>query len=201
MPQVCPRCATPAADHDSVCRVCGIPLAGHQPWAAAPTSPQPTAVTQVKRPGVMVPVICGIVGVVCMLVVLAVFVATVGSANARRASATSQPTSAGGQLTAVPGSAAYPAVTLTGRACGSNGREAYGNVAAGNDATPCDFAVNVQMNFIATTVNGTPPTSVTAYEAKSGRGITLTCSGTQPVTCTGGNSMVVYLYGGQATFK
>lgn len=93
-------------------------------------------------------------------------------------------------------------MTLTGRPCGVSSQAAHGRYAAGNDATSCEFASNIQINYVSLEKarNGQPPATVTAYNARSGQGVTLTCTGTQPVTCSGPDNLIVYIYGGEATF-
>lgn len=188
MSQVCPRCAAPAADHDQVCRACGLPLVG-----AAPSG---------RRGGLLIPVVSGIVGVLSLLVIFVAFIISVGSMAGRASGSTPAPApAAGAPTTAVAGSSDYPAITLKGRFCSSGGTGAYGKVAAGNDATPCEFAANIQSSFRAQFLTtGQVPAKITAYNAASGAAETLSCSGIQPVTCTGGNNLVVFLYGGEATF-
>lgn len=149
----------------------------------------------------LAPVISGVVGAVCLLVVVLAYAAFVGTLTARKTVAATRAT-AGAPLTAVPGSFGFPAVTLTGRPCGVSSQGAHGRYAAGNDATSCEFASNIQINYVSLEKarNGQPPATVTAYNARSGQGVTLTCTGTQPVTCSGPDNLIVYIYGGEATF-
>ena len=102
-------------------------------------------------------------------------------------------------VSAPPAQAAYPAVQLTGTECGRSGTGPFAAVAAGNSTTSCPFALNVQATFVGGPA-GTPAT-LEVWSPVTSRTYVMTCTGTQPVTCTGGNNAVVYLYGGLATFR
>lgn len=102
-------------------------------------------------------------------------------------------------VSAPPAQAAYPTVQLTGQECGRTGTGPFAAAAAGNSATSCPFALNVQTSFV-TGPAGTPAT-LEVWSPVTSRLYVMTCTGTQPVTCTGGNNAVVYLYGGLATFR
>ncbi len=96
-------------------------------------------------------------------------------------------------------SPSYPPLALPGRLCATTGAGPYANAAAGNDMTSCPFTINVQAAYGTAGGSGTPLT-ITAYSPVTKKDYILTCVGDQPVTCTGGNNAVVYLYGGTATF-
>lgn len=223
MTRVCPRCATAVPEWEPqahpVCRACGIPLAAGGPAMGGSAAGGPAAVgpaadanpaaqaSGARRRPWLVPVISATVGLVCLAVIFGAFLVLVGSTTAKRLSGSAAVGTSGSATlasspgTAVAGSDGFPSLTLKGRFCSSAGVGPYGKVAAGNDATPCEFAANIQMNYVAQAkvLGGQPPT-VTAYEAKSGSAVTLRCSGSQPVTCSGPSDLVVYLYGGEATF-
>ena len=97
--------------------------------------------------------------------------------------------------------AAYPAVTLSGSACGTRGSGPFANVAAGNAATSCPFALAVQAAFVAQTPKAGQAVSLTATSPVTKKPYAMSCSGTQPVRCSGGNGALVFLYGGTATFS
>lgn len=102
-------------------------------------------------------------------------------------------------VSAPPTVATYPAVQLTGQECGRFGTGPFAAVAAGNSATSCPFALNVQTTFTGGPA-GTPST-LEVWSPVTSKLYVMTCTGTQPVTCTGGNNAIVYLYGGVATFR
>lgn len=98
-----------------------------------------------------------------------------------------------------PAQPAYPAVELSGQECGRTGTAPFAAVAAGNSVTSCPFALNVQSTFVSGPA-GTPAT-LEVYSPVTSKIYVVTCTGTQPVICTGGNSALIYLYGGTATFR
>jgi len=102
-------------------------------------------------------------------------------------------------VSAPPTVAGYPAVQLTGQECGRFGTGPFAAVAAGNSSTSCLFALNVQETF-SDGPAGTPST-IEAWSPVTSKTYVMTCTGSQPVTCTGGNNAIVYLYGGPATFS
>jgi len=102
-------------------------------------------------------------------------------------------------VSAPPTVAGYPAVQLTGQECGRFGTGPFAAAAAGNSATSCPFALNVQAMFTDGPA-GTPST-IEVWSPVTSKLYVMTCTGTQPVTCTGGNNAIVYLYGGPATFS
>lgn len=79
-------------------------------------------------------------------------------------------------------------------ACQDGGTSGGLAAAAGNNVTSCGFATSVRDAYIAT---GTTDGSEVTFKAKSPvtkRKYTVKCSGSDPVTCTGGSNAVVYLY-------
>ncbi len=98
----------------------------------------------------------------------------------------------------------YPPLQLTGQLCATTGAGPWANAASGNAQTSCPFAIAVQAAYVtvlgsATTAPATP-VAITAYSPVTRKDYAMACVGDQPVTCTGGNNAVVYLYGGTATF-
>jgi hypothetical protein len=94
----------------------------------------------------------------------------------------------------------YPAVAITGTACGTSGSSPYSHAAAGNDHTSCPFAQAVRSAYLTSGANGSDVT-VQAYSKVTKLWYVMTCTGNQPVRCTGGNDALVWLYGGTATFS
>jgi hypothetical protein len=97
-------------------------------------------------------------------------------------------------------SPSYPEMSLTGKECGRTGDGPYAAAAAANDHTSCPFALNVRDQYVGSGGNGSA-VSITAHSPVTNKDYTMQCSGSQPVTCSGGNDAVVYLYGGSATFS
>ncbi len=112
---------------------------------------------------------------------------------------TAQPPAPTTAAPASPTAPTYPPLTLPGKLCGTTGSGPYANAASGNSVTSCEFAVAVQAAYLAAGGAGRP-TTVTAYSPKTKTEYVMSCAGDQPVTCTGGNNAVVYLFGGPATF-
>ncbi|MEI2774677.1 MAG: hypothetical protein V9G19_01650 [Tetrasphaera sp.] len=76
-------------------------------------------------------------------------------------------------------------------------REQYGPVAyaaRGNDMTSCPFTLNVQEAYVAA---GGADATVIAYSPAMKRTYSMECTGSQPVTCRGGNNAVVLLFEGE----
>jgi hypothetical protein len=96
--------------------------------------------------------------------------------------------------------APYRSLTLTGRFCGRSGNGPYAAVAVGNDHTTCEFASNMRDAYISSGAQGAP-IRLSVYSPRTHKWYDMTCSGDQPVRCTGGNDAIIYLYGGEATFK
>jgi hypothetical protein len=123
------------------------------------------------------------------------------SQSASQAPASTAP-SASTTTTTVTESAppAYPVVAITGTPCGSSGSSPYSRAAAGNDHTSCPFAQAVRGAYVASGADGSNVT-VQAYSRVTKKWYVMTCVGSQPVQCTGGNDALVWLYGGDATFS
>lgn len=66
--------------------------------------------------------------------------------------------------------------------------------AAGTDVTSCPFAEAVRVAYGGQSVRG-QTVNIQAYSPVTGRNYTMTCSGSDLVTCTGGNNAVVHLIG------
>ena len=118
----------------------------------------------------------------------------------------SAPATAPNTTNAPPSSAppTYPPLQLTGQLCATTGAGPWANAASGNAQTSCPFAIAVQAAYVtvlgsAATAPATP-VAVTAHSTVTNKDYVMSCVGDQPVTCTGGNNAVVYLYGGSATF-
>jgi serine/threonine-protein kinase len=93
----------------------------------------------------------------------------------------------------------YPPVALPGRECGRTGTGPYAVAATGTSLTSCPFALNVRDAYVRSRANGAA-VSISVFSPVARKGYAMRCSGEQPVTCSGGNNAVVYLYGGAATF-
>jgi hypothetical protein len=131
-----------------------------------------------------------------------------GSTNAATTpgGATTQPSAPASTTSAPPSPAlpTYPPLQLTGQLCATTGAGPWANAASGNAQTSCPFAIAVQAAYVtvlgsATTAPATP-VAITAHSTVTNKDYMMSCVGDQPVTCTGGNNAVVYLYGGAATF-
>ncbi|WP_295697006.1 zinc-ribbon domain-containing protein [Lapillicoccus sp.] len=127
------------------------------------------------------------------------------SASASAPRATTPPPVAGGatpKATAPPSpsQAAYPAVALPAGStvCPAVATGAYAHVAAGNSSTSCEFAAAVRAAYEPVAAPGGSVT-VQATSPRTGKTYSMTCSGNQPVLCTGGNNAQVILYGGTPT--
>jgi hypothetical protein len=81
-----------------------------------------------------------------------------------------------------------------------SGNGPYAAVALGNDHTTCEFASNMRDAYISSGAQGAP-IRLSVYSPRTHKWYDMTCSGDQPVRCTGGNDAIIYLYGGEATFK
>ena len=102
--------------------------------------------------------------------------------------------------TPAPSQSAYPAVTLPAGStvCPTGATGAYAHVAAGNTSTSCEFATAVRAAYTPVAAPGTSVV-VQATSPRTGKSYGMTCSGDQPVVCTGGNNAQVILYGGTPT--
>ncbi len=96
--------------------------------------------------------------------------------------------------------AGYPPVVIAGQECGRLGEGPHAAAAAGNDHTSCPFALAVRNAYVASGADGAP-TRLRVFSTVTQRFYAMACAGDQPVTCTGGNDAVVYLYGGEASFR
>ena len=131
--------------------------------------------------------------------------AALPSASASAPRATTPPPAAGStppKVTAPPSPSqpAYPALTLPAGStvCPAVATGAYAHVAAGNSSTSCEFAAAVQAAYAPVAAPG-GSVVVRATSPRTGRSYAMTCTGDQPVTCTGGNNARVFLFGGTAT--
>lgn len=110
---------------------------------------------------------------------------TAGTTSTRGRSATASPT--------VP--SPYPDVQGY-QECARPGSGPYAAVGTANESTSCGFAVNIWSAYRAAGLNGASGT-VTASSPATGKTYQVTCSGGQPVRCSGGNNGRVLIYGGR----
>jgi len=94
----------------------------------------------------------------------------------------------------------YPPVSITGKECGRSGSGRYAAAAAGNDHTTCPFALNVRKEYQGSGANGAE-IRLRVYSPVTKQRYDMDCSGDQPVMCVGGSDALVYLYGGEASFR
>lgn len=66
------------------------------------------------------------------------------------------------------------------------------HAATGSDATSCEFAAAVLRAYAQQPLRSGPVT-ITAFSPITGKDYDMSCDGTAPVVCTGGNNAVVYL--------
>lgn len=99
--------------------------------------------------------------------------------------------------TATTAPPAYPTVVLPVGAtlCPTLGTDASLHVAAGNAQTSCEFAVAVREAYVPAAAPGAP-VSIQAASPRTGKTYAMTCTGSQPVQCTGGNNALVIIFGG-----
>lgn len=91
---------------------------------------------------------------------------------------------------------AYPDVTTHGGGqCLREGEGPYSAVGTDNASTTCAFAINVRTAYLQAGINGGSG-QVTAYSPRKDRTYLMTCSGSQPALCTGGEAARVLIYGG-----
>ena len=225
--QHCIRCGARHAGvdggHESDATLLRSELMAPPPWAPTAFGMPPEPAPQPRN---LVPLFA--IGTALVLVALAALgyiflvrppqqaqpVVTVSVTAARTSASRTTPaaapssTSAGPTTTATPANPSsssvapsYPALTLPGRACGTTGSGPFANVAAGNSLTSCEFAVAVQAAYVTAGGAGSP-LSLSAFSPVTKKDYQMSCSGNQPVMCTGGsnNTIVVFLFGGPATF-
>lgn len=96
---------------------------------------------------------------------------------------------------ATPTSGPFPDVAGT-RECARSGEGPYAAVGTGNSSTSCGFAINVWKAYLAAGIDGGTG-SVTASSPATGKTYKVSCSGSQPARCTGGNAGNVLIYGGK----
>ena len=87
-------------------------------------------------------------------------------------------------------------VPVGSKECARTGTGPFAAVGTANETTSCPFAINVQEAYVAAGLNGRNG-SVKAFSPATGITYDLTCSGSQPVLCTGGVAARVVIYGGQ----
>lgn len=125
---------------------------------------------------------------------------TVGATTSVQTQSSSPSRQGSSPTTATASRPTYPTLNLSGSLCGTVGAGPYANYAAGNTTTTsCAFAGAVREAFEnSSQLLGVP---LTVQSTTTGKSYQMTCSGDQPVTCTGGNNAIVFLYGGTATFS
>lgn len=69
----------------------------------------------------------------------------------------------------------------------------FPNSAVGSNVTSCEFSEEVRFEYVSQPQRGGTVT-VNALSPVTGQTYTMTCSGSDVVTCTGGNNAVVYVY-------
>ena len=83
-----------------------------------------------------------------------------------------------------------------GKECARSGVGPYAAVGTDNESTSCPFAINVQAAYLESGLNGAPGT-ITAYSPVTDKTYDMSCTGSQPVLCTGGVAARVVIYGGE----
>ena len=94
---------------------------------------------------------------------------------------------------AQPAQPARPASPSGAYECSNAEDGAYSRSAVGSNATSCEFALSVWAEYLLAGGNGAPMV-LDAYSPVTGEVYTMSCSGGDVVTCTGGNNAVVYIY-------
>lgn len=90
----------------------------------------------------------------------------------------------------------YPVVRVAaGKECARVGSGPFAAVGTGNKTTSCAFAVKVRTAYVKKFPSGEPGT-VEARSPTTKKNYKMSCSGSQPVSCTGGVAAVVLIYGG-----
>jgi hypothetical protein len=69
----------------------------------------------------------------------------------------------------------------------------FNNSAAGSDVTSCQFAESVRGQYVQQPARGTTVT-LNVFSPVTNQAYLMTCTGNHIITCTGGNSAVVYIY-------
>lgn len=69
----------------------------------------------------------------------------------------------------------------------------YSHSATGTNVTTCEFAEEVRVEYGRVQPGGGPAV-ISVFSPVTGRTYTMSCSGVNPVICTGGNNAVVYVY-------
>ncbi|MGZ4561822.1 MAG: hypothetical protein ACXVXJ_12795 [Mycobacteriaceae bacterium] len=69
----------------------------------------------------------------------------------------------------------------------------YSHSATGTNVTTCEFAEEVRVEYGRVQPGGGPAV-ISVFSPVTGRTYTMSCSGANPVICTGGNNAVVYVY-------
>lgn len=113
----------------------------------------------------------------------------VATATAAPSAAASEPSQEQVQP-ARPAQASAPAGSYQ---CSDSGGGALSRSAVGSSVTSCEFAISVRSTYLSQGGSGESRV-VRAYSPVTGRTYTMSCSGGDVVTCTGGNNAVVYIY-------
>lgn len=109
--------------------------------------------------------------------------------------------------TATSGSSTVPSTTATSRTtttrapepaglveeCSDSGGSVLPRAGRGTEATSCPFAISVRDAYFDTARPG-DPALVEAYSPVTGQRYEMRCTGSEIITCRGGNNAVVYLY-------
>jgi hypothetical protein len=97
----------------------------------------------------------------------------------------------------ISGSGSYPDVHVSaGKECSRIGSGPFAAVGVGNKTTTCGFASNVRVAYVSKFPSGGAGT-VSAHSPTTSKTYSMSCSGSQPVRCTGGVAAVVLIYGGK----
>lgn len=201
MSQHCGNCGVEVGPTDRHCGSCGHPVEAGRPPRPAWLFPA-AAVTVIAVMGwwltsgrAATPPLTS--GGTTVVTATAVVTATVPSTVVVAPPAPARP-----PTVAPPAAAAYPSIHLpiTAKVCGSTAGGPYAQVATGNESTSCPFALNVQTAYIQAGGSGAPIV-VNAYSPVTTKWYSMSCSGYQPVTCTGGVAAIVVLFGGAYTFE
>lgn len=179
------------------------------PYAPAPYAPPPAPAPRRHLPWIT-GVLAGLLVVGVTYLAIGGLVPKAGSAStAPSKTTTTKATASQSQSQSQSQPAATPAPTVSqgstypdvqvpagAKECARVGTGAFDAVGTANASTSCPFAVNVRDAYIAAGLNGTPG-HVTAHSPATNLDYDMTCSGTQPVLCTGGVAARVVIYGGR----